>query len=344
MIRVESTKSQWVFFIGALLGLFSVVAWVDNMLVSFILAMATYSLLVPAVDSLERRGMNRTVATLIPFVLTATALVISGILFFPSLVEQIKTLQESLPTYSMTFKSNLEMVRQRLQGFTGGIMPMDPTEWIENWAMESASALFEKVPRYISRSLTVLFLAPFFSFFMLVDGRQFVRKLLRLVPNSVFELSLHLNHEISLQMSGFIRARLIESLIVGLITWLGLMMIQFPYALLLALFAAIMNIVPYVGPLIGALPAVFIAFAGGGGDQLVNLLLIYAFAQIFDTVVLVPFLVARIVDLHPLLVVVAVIVGAQLMGIIGMIICIPIVSAMKVTLVAIYRHMLSARP
>jgi predicted PurR-regulated permease PerM len=149
-----------------------------------------------------------------------------------------------------------------------------------------------------------------------------------------------MNYEIGTQMGGFIRARVVQSLLIGLITYLGLKFIAFPYALMLAIFAAVVNVIPYLGPLIGILPAVVINFSNSGADSqaLIPLLMVYAVAQVIDSVLITPFIVAKIVDVHPVTVVLLVIVGAQTMGILGMIICIPIFCALKVSSIALYRH------
>lgn len=140
-------------------------------------------------------------------------------------------------------------------------------------------------------------------------------------------------------MGGFIRARLLESIIVSICIWLGLFSLGFPYSLVLAIFAGVMNVIPYLGPVFGALPAVVISFANGGNSSdLLWILAVYGGAQVLDTVVIVPFVVAKIVNLHPVTVVLAVLIGSQFMGILGMIISIPVFSALKVSSIALYRH------
>ena len=341
---VKERRAKWFFFLLALLGLFILITKINNMLVSFILSLVTYYLLSPVVELLERRGMSRTTATLIPFAVLSL-IIFSAIGFgFPTLLTQMKSLQANYPKYALAVKNMFERLLLNVEQLGGEFVPVNFDEMLQTWGKSIASELFEKVPAYVSQSLMVLFMAPFLSFFMLVDGRNLIRKIFFLVPNSVFELCLSVNYQISAQLGGYIRARLIESIIVGLITWIGLLLIQFPYSLLLALLAALLNVIPYVGPIIGALPAFVISFANGADPkEIIGLLVIYSLGQIIDGILLVPFLVARIVDLHPVVVVLAVIVGSQLMGVIGMIISIPIVSALKVSFFAIYKHVTDFR-
>ena len=101
---------------------------------------------------------------------------------------------------------------------------------------------------------------------------------------------------------------------------------------------------PYIGPLIGALPAFAIALVNGYSSLGVFLVaLVYVVAQLIDAGILIPMLVAKIVDLHPVTVIIVIIAGAQVLGILGMIISIPVASTLKVTFSTIYRHLIDTR-
>ena len=327
------------FFLTALILLFVVITKINNLLVSFLLAFVTYYLLAPFVDWMERKGLSRLWATTIPFLMLTAVAATAISIFSPMMMDQFQTLQENFPKYVQTSTEIAHRWENELGVYLKNISPVQMQNQIQPKLIEWAQALFQKAPDILSQSLTVILLVPFLAYFMLLDGRDFVRKILQLVPNSFFELALNLNFQIGSQMGGFIRARLLESILVAGVIWVGLLIMDFPYALILAIFAAILNIIPYLGPLIGAAPAVIIALTNGADSNvLVGLLIVYSVAQVIDTVVLVPFLVAKIVNLHPVTVVLAVLIGAQVMGILGMIICIPIVSALKVTSTALFRH------
>jgi len=327
------------FFSASLILLFVVLMEVTNLLVSFLLAFGTYFLMAPAVDYMERKGISRLWATVIPFLALTLAISIGIYLFIPSLTEQVHTLQLKLPQYLDAINKIISHLEQQVGSFINPVFPIEVEGKIEPRISAWASVLLRELPDYLSSSFTILILVPFLTFFMLLDGREFVRGLIGMVPNNFFELVLNLNYQISSQIGGFIRARLIESIVVCLLIWIGLLAIGFPYALVLAIFAATLIIIPYLGPVLGALPAYFISLAGGvNSGQLLGLTLVYLAVHVIDAVVLVPFLVAKIVDLHPVTVVLAIAIGSQMMGILGMIICIPVVATLKVTSAALYRH------
>ena len=195
----------------------------------------------------------------------------------------------------------------------------------------------------ITNSFSVFLLCPFLAFFMVKDSHNLYRSFLSLVPNHVFETTLSLTHQISLQIGQFIRARILEAFIVGLITGIGLQFLSFPFALLLGLFAGLMNLVPYLGPVIGCIPALLVGIVNGMPlFDLSIVLSVYVIAQLIDNTILIPILVARMMKLHPVTVIVVVIAGAQFLGILGMIISIPVANAIQVAYHAVYQHIINA--
>jgi putative permease len=337
-------KLKLFFFLGALLLLLLSIFLIKNVFVSFLLAFVIYFSLAPIVDLLERKGLSRQWSTTLPFlVLTLTGLGIIQV-FSPVLIEQLRSLKTEFPNYldaSTKFLSNLESEANSL---VAQVYPLDVRGHLRPKIMDWAQDFFKNLPDYLSQSLTIFLLTPFLAYFMLLDGRDFARKILNLVPNNFFELALNLSHQVSEQIGGFIRARILESALIGSVIWIGLLILNFPYALILAFFAGLLNVIPYLGPFIGAAPALIICLASPNPQATLPwLIFIYALAQVLDIVLIIPFVVARIVNLHPVTVVLAVIVGSQVMGILGMIISIPLFSAMKVSVSAIYKHLTDFR-
>ena len=340
-------QERWIkltYFLVITLGLILAIAVIENMLVSMLLAFVTYYMMAPLVDWIESRGLSRMWATSIPFLGLSVLLGGSIVFLSPSIVEQIQAIQANADKYVQIVNQALQNLESRVNSIFNNIYPIDVRSHIEPYVGHIAGSLFKEIPNVLSKSISIAVMGPFLAFYMLMDGRDIIRKILAFVPNHLFELVLNLNDQIGSQMGGFIRARLIETLFVGLLTWVGLIIIGFPYALLMGATAGILNIIPYVGPIIAAVPAVLISLVNDGGTQeLVGLAIVYSVAQFVDHWVLIPFLVARIVDLHAVTVVVVVIAGAQWGGVLGMIISIPLVSILKVSFLEIYQHLVDFR-
>jgi len=322
---------------------------VDNMLASFVLAFVVNYLLSPIVDFLERKSVPRQVAILIPF--AATGLLIGFALYavFPMLASQVKSLQAQWPKYQVELTTLIASSEARFKEFFN-VHDVSLSTSINSWIFQKTADFSSTLPSAVSGSLTVLLLTPIFAYFMLADGKTMSRRLLSIVPNSLFEPALNLHYQLNEQMGGFIRARFLEAAVVGLVVWVGLQISGFPYASLLALVAGVTNLIPYVGPIIGAVPAVLIALLSpdalindSPGWTLVIVSSIYVFAQLVDVVFIIPMVVAKIVNLHPVTVIVVIIIGSKLMGILGMVISIPVTSALKLIFHSVYDNVMDYR-
>lgn len=317
---------------------------VGNILVSFLLAILIVYLLKPAVNALERIGLSRTTAISLLFTLFTGLFVGGGYLLAPAIGLQFSEFQTQLPRY----RDGLEQIAGRLQDvvnhYTQSFYEIDIIETIIPYIQKYLVSSLEQLPGMATELFTVIILAPFFAFFLLRDGREIARQLLSLVPNNLFEVTLSVTNKINEQVGGFIRARLLEAAIVGIVVFVGLQIMSFPYAVILSIFAGLTNLIPYIGPIIGAIPALLVAVIDQGGSMTVLLVtIIYFTAQIIDMVFIIPLVVAKIVNLHPVFVVLAIIAGAEVMGILGMIISIPVFSALKLICSAIYGQMLAQK-
>jgi len=327
-------------FLSVIVFLFITVVAVENMLLSVVLAFVLSYMLGPPISYFERRGVDRVLVTVLLFSAVGAALGLTIYITLPLMSEQVRNLQQDMPKYMNGLTKLMNSLKEKGESLEGDLFTLDFSQIIEGRLMPMTESFFARIPDFIKQLLTVMLLAPFLAFFMIKDGRQFSRNLLALVPNNIFELTYSIYNQINDQMGQFVRARLMESLIVGFVTWLGLIIIGFPFALLMAIFAAITNLIPYIGPIIGTIPAVVLALINGASTvELSLLLLVYFIAQIIDAAFIIPVVVAKIVDLHPITVIVVIIIGAQVMGVVGMLISIPVASALKVTLGTIFRHL-----
>ena len=161
-----------------------------------------------------------------------------------------------------------------------------------------------------------------------------------MLPNKYFESGLRLIYDVNKQMGGFIQARLLEAFIVAIIVFIVLFIANIKYAIFLALFAGILNLIPYVGPFIGIIPGLAVAYYYYGIDyHLFITLFAYIFAQAIDIVFIIPMVFSKMINIHPMLVVLLVIIGHDVMGITGMILSVPAFSIIKSILNTVQRRL-----
>ena len=311
---------------------------IKGLFITLLLAFVLSFILMPAVNFLNR-WIPRSYA--VPIVFFSFLGLIGTLLFraMPFLSEQFHKLQEEFPKYIEQISVLINNWQNHFENNFIFVKNLNLSDKFTQILSSFGGTFLQDLPSTLTQSFTVLLLAPFFAFFMMKSRLGLTRSLYPLVPNHVFEMFLSLHYKINKQVGVFIRGRILEAFIVGLIVGTGLILLDFPFAILLGIFASITNLVPYIGPIIGSIPVLLVALANDyETSQILLVMGLFFFTQVIDSMVLVPILLARIVNLHPLTVVVIIIAGAQFMGIMGMIISIPIANALKVSVMAVYQH------
>jgi predicted PurR-regulated permease PerM len=170
-------------------------------------------------------------------------------------------------------------------------------------------------------------------FFILKDGRIFKKYFISLVPNRYFEFTLDLMYKMEIQLGNYLRGQFIDAVVFGVLATATLWALNVPYFVVIGCFAGLANLIPFVGPLVGALAAL-IAVVLEQGDITRGAYVILAFAilKLVDDFVIQPLAIGRHVDLHPMVVAIAIIVGGHLFGILGMLLVVPCLGFLKVVL------------
>ena len=326
--------------VGILLLCVLIILVIENILLSFVFASVTYYVLAPIVNAIERAGISRKLGVSALFLGIFFVCLIGVYVLLPVLTGQISAFKNELPALIDGVTRLASVTEKKLNAISYNLYHIDTTKRVETALSAFSRRVFEDLPALISSSMAVLVLAPFFAFFMLLDGQTVTKQIMSLVPNNFFEFALNLQHQMNAQLGDFIRARLLEAGLVGAAVWLGLTIIGFPYAVLLGVFGGLTNLIPYIGPIIGAVPAILIAVVNqASGLEILIVVGVYGVAQLIDNFLIIPLMVAKIVNLHPVTVVIVIIIGAQFAGILGMIISIPVACILKLTTVEVYRHL-----
>ena len=324
-----------IIFSSLIVSLFIIKGLFITLLLAFIISFC----LLPPVNLLCRWGLSRNLAVFTVF-FSFLIFIVSTVFFsFPFLSKQFSKLQEEFPGYIDQISILISNWQNHLKSNFFFLKDLNLSERFTQLFSSLGAAFLQDLPSTLTQSFTILLLAPFFAYFMMKSQLGLTRNLFPLVPNHVFEMFLSLHYKINKQIGVFIRGRLLEALIVGLMIGTGLIILDVPFAILLGIFASLTNLIPYIGPIIGSVPVLLVALVNDyETGQILLVMGLFFFTQLVDTMLLVPVFLARIVNLHPLTVVVIIIAGAQFMGILGMIISIPLVNALKVSVMAVYQH------
>lgn len=170
------------------------------------------------------------------------------------------------------------------------------------------------------------------TFYMVVHDDP-LRKILRsIIPENQVPYVSQLFTKIRDKLGAWMRGQMILSAIIGMLVFIGLALIGVRYAAVLGLLAALLEFVPYIGPLFAAIPALLIAFSQGGIVMLVIVLGMYIVIQQFENHILVPKVMQRAVGLNPIFSIIAILVGAKIAGVPGALLAIPVATALSVFL------------
>ena len=312
-----------------LVGIGAVVYFLQGIAQLLLVAALLAYLLNPLVSRLEVRT-SRTTSTLIVFGLLVGATIGLGTLLGPVVQQQVQDVQASVDAQRVT--AVIERLDRRLSElsaqFGGG--PLNLKEQLSQEAREWTNGLVDMAPGLLGLVTNVV-LVPFLAVFLLRDGPQIKRGLIRFVPNRYFEFSLEALHKIDIQLGNYFRGLVLEIAIVSVLSIAGLWMLKVPAFVLVGLLAGITTVIPYAGSLIGGSVGVLIKLASTGSlAAAAPVLLLFLTIQIADEAFIQPLVFAQAVDLHPLEVLLAVWIAAQFFGVVGMVLAIPVTSAGKV--------------
>lgn len=252
---------------------------------------------------------------------------------FTQLSNQLPEIQKVLQEKFFEFKVRVFEKR-------GIKLNLDPVTYTMSKIEAYGTGLLSRMPDYLSSIFEWILLVPLFLYFFFMESRTFSQKFLEGIPNPIFEKTYVLFSQFNTKFGEYIIAKFIEATIIGTLITIGLLIIDFPYPFILGFVAGITNILPYIGPIIGFAPAFFVALLSKDPNvSMFWMVMIYAVANLVDMILVFPLLVSKIVNLHPIVVVVSIVLGSQLGGIVGMIVIIPFIAFFKLLFKEIYKDL-----
>jgi predicted PurR-regulated permease PerM len=249
-----------------------------------------------------------------------------GLLVIPPLVQQTRALWTALPSLIERGQEWL-IARGILQPGTS------PTDVIRQSPVGSSDAVSTVVSAVwgliggIFGAVTILIL----SFYMLTDSRHIVRAFVRLFPRSERPRVEDACHRVTTKVSAWLGGQLLLAGIIGVTAAIGLWLLDVPYFYVLALIAGIGEMIPVVGPVLSAIPAIAVALAASPARALF-VILFFFLQQQFENHILVPKIMARQVGVSPVFVIAALLIGGSLLGVVGAILAVPTAAIVQVLL------------
>jgi predicted PurR-regulated permease PerM len=332
--RVVAFRPRTIINVALLLvgvGIVLWVAWVSRRVliwtfVSAFLAVA----LSPAVDALQRRGLHRRgAAAAVVYLLMIAIIAALGALFVPTLVDQVNSLVDQAPKYVRDLTHGrgplgfletkyhvVERVQEAVQGNGSGRLAGGAT---------AALDVTRSVITFVAGVVTILFM----TFFMLLEGAAWRDRLIALLPPGGQERAHRMAGEIANTIGGYVTGNLLISVIAGFFTTIVLLIVGVPFALALGLLVAILDLIPLAGATLAAIIVTLVALT----HSLTAAILVAVFFIVYQQLenhLLQPIVYGRTVKLSPLAILVAVLVGAEVAGVIGALGAIPVAGTIQI--------------
>ena len=199
---------------------------------------------------------------------------------------------------------------------------------VGNYGVEGVTNLIRSV-FVIAGTVVEFFVVPFITFYFMKDGGRMVRSFVNIYPEHYRPQLSVVFDEIHTVLSRYIRGQLLMSCIIATLTFLGMWAMGVPYPMVIGLIAAITEWVPIVGPIVGAIPAILL---GATVDLTlsVKVLIFYIVIQQIDSHLIMPQVMGAVISLHPVVIVIALLIGGTLFGVAGMILTVPVTAVLQI--------------
>jgi len=324
VVRFEIAPRSIAWILATFVGVWLLIQlWMIGLLLVVALVFAgTFN---PLVEWMERRGIKRVYALTLLFVglLLSTSLLI--FLTVPSLLEQLAQIVRDAPRHREQLIALLQQrdVTAPLARAVQGVGLDQTVARLESYLVGSSP----RVLKGLGYAVTTLVLA----FYLLADGKRTQGALYAVVPRDYHMRLARILHNLETIVGGYMRGQLITSVAIGVFTYLLLVICKVPNALSLALFAALVDVIPFIGGLLATVPAVLSALSRGPPVAVLVLVALFVYQE-FESRVLVPRVYGHVLRLAPTTVVLALLAGGLLFGVIGALLALPIAAGLQMML------------
>lgn len=337
-MRIKWARGVGYFVAGLAVVWFFSLIW--KLLFPFVAAFVIAYLLSPIVRALADRGVPRGLSAFVLILLALMAIAAVLLMVVPPIIGQITSLVASLDY----LPGQIGAFSEKVNAWLSSLEDYEPSPYakpiVDNLVLRAQdvfAALFERALAFVTSlsqlatHIVNIIITPIFTFYLLRDMPKIKRWVRERVPRRFLDEAVETYHEVDRVLAGFIRGQFIVSTTEATFIGVGLTAIGVEYALLLGVFAGFANMVPYVGTYIGGIPALVVILLGPDvGRRLVLALILYVVVNLFDGYVLAPRIVGRRVGLHPVVTMIAMLVGAKFFGVVGFLAAVPVTATLKI--------------
>ncbi|NMO97640.1 AI-2E family transporter [Paenibacillus lemnae] len=316
---------------------------IKTVILPIILSGILYYLLNPLVNVMEKWKIQRGWSILILYLVISGILTVVVLAVIPVLRNQIMGLITNFPTYS-------ENIRQQFEDLTGSQLynqiqdaaNLNSEEWWGTVTTKTTDILNQTWSRVggflgaFTETVVSIITVPFILFYMLKDGKKLPVRILSFLPTQSRAGILNVLQDINHQISSFIRGQIIVSFCIGILLYIGYMIIGLDYALILAIIASFTSVVPYLGPAIAITPALIVALVTSP-IMLLKMVAVWTIVQLIEGKFISPQIMGKTLKIHPITIIFVILTSGNLFGVVGILLAVPGYAVLKVCVTHIFQ-------
>lgn len=343
--RIELKDKRILITIGSIIFLFAFAYLLRNYAIlsdtfyTIILSIILAYLFNPVINYFEKKKIKRKYGVFILYLIILAIIFILAFLVVPRSSREIKKLAKYMPQYLDNASMFIDNIYNKFNLTIGDLPPIfqgiqeivsENIAVVEDMVINGLKSFFTGLVKTFSKIISLI-LTPILTFYFLTDKDFFVKKAKDTIPEKHKANSLKLFTRIDESLSKFIRGKIILSIFVGVTIGIALLILRVDFAVFIGIITAFADIIPYIGPFLGFVPAVFFAFLISPIKAL-WVSIIFVLVQWIGNNILAPKIIGDKIGMHPMLVLLSIIVGGGIFGVLGMILSVPVVSVIMIVI------------
>ena len=312
-------------------------------LLPFLIAGFITYLLHPIVEKLHEKGLHRGMAIFLIYVIFFGGIGITLYKGVPAFIAQLKDLSDSAPFFAEKYRSWIEQIQSHTRTWPDGLQGKmnDGIDAFEKKLDTLLTIVVGLLLNFLNSALVIMII-PFIAFYMLKDFHLLKRAVWYMTPKKWRKQGIRFLKDVDESLGSYIRGQLLVCVIIGSTAALLFWIFHLRYPLILGFLVGITDVIPYFGPIIGAVPALIIAATVSVKLVLITAVIILVL-QFLEGNILSPYIVGKSLHMHPLIIMAAITAGGEIAGVIGLILAVPILVVFKVGINHAKNHFIQNR-
>lgn len=310
-----------------------------NILVLIAISILLAFILKPLVSYLEFLKIPRVYAALISVIFAVAFVGFLVYYFVPIISTQFDNLLILLK--DLRIQDLINQIERKLSNTFPFIRRGEITKHFTRIVQTGVENLLTDISNFIPKVFTItafILIVPFITFFILKDSRNLKIGIINLLPNRYFEMAYEVFQKVSDELGKFVRGWIFDAMFVGFCVMIGLYIIGINNFVMLGLLAGVGHLIPYLGPIIGIVPAVLVSYYQLGNFSLAfPILILFAIVYTIDNGFVQPMIYSKSLRIHPVVIILLILIGSELFGILGLLLAVPVANILRVLATEIYR-------